>query len=114
MLMSLMIVMLTCFACTSLDYCDEFIASGTAQHVMQVAVVHSSHVTSLASFDWAMMDDEADSDVVVAAIRLLDILCKASRATASLVCGASFPHRALLQFAPTVVFRNTSSRYRCP
>ena len=110
-----MMVMLTCFACTSLDYCREFIASGAAQHVMQVAVAHSSHVTSVASFDWVTMDDDADADVVVAAVRLLDIMCKASRATASLVCGASVPHCLLLQFAPTVVFCNTSSTcsHRC-
>jgi hypothetical protein len=33
------------------------------------------------------MDDDSDTDVAVAALRLLDIMCKASRATASLVCG---------------------------
>jgi hypothetical protein len=107
-----MMVMLTCFACTSLDYCHEFIASGAAQHVMQVAVAHSSHVTSAANFDWVTMDDEADADVVVAAIRLLDIMCKASRATASLVCGASLPIVCCCNLFPPLFFVTICS-HRC-
>ena len=74
-------------ACTSSDYCTEFISSGAIQHVMHITVSYSGRTTSTCKFDWATMDDDSDTDVAVAALRLLDIMCKASRATASLVCG---------------------------
>ena len=87
MMMMTTMIMLTCVSCTSVDYCEEFISCGAAQHVMQLAVSYSGHVTSDCGFDWSTMDDDADADVAVATMRLLDVLCKASRATASLVCG---------------------------
>jgi hypothetical protein len=82
-------VMLTMrvLACTSVDYCREFVDSGAVQRVMDVAVAQNSCAAVNCQFDWASADDAADLDAAVAALRLLNVLCKASRATASRVCG---------------------------
>ena len=74
-------------ACTSVDYCKEFTGSGAAQQAMHVATAYSGCIAQVERLDWNTMDDGADTDAAVASLRLLDIMCKSSRATASLVCG---------------------------